>query len=195
MINRLYVNNFRCLENFELVTNKMTSILFIGKNGAGKSTIASSLEVFQKIGRGSNRVRNLVQSNDFSHGRTDIPMRFEIEVFLNGVLYKYALAFELPDKFKELRVLEEQLLVGDKPVFKRYGAIVTLNSNSKKAEVQFSVDWHLVALPVIQEQSESDPLFIFKQWLGRIIILSPIPQSMIGESGNETLEPMTMVQI
>jgi energy-coupling factor transporter ATP-binding protein EcfA2 len=165
----------------------MSSILFIGKNGAGKSTIAYSLEVFQKIGRGSNRVHSLVQRSDFSGSRTGIPMRFELEVSLDGILYKYTLAFELPEKFKELRVLEEQLLADEKPVFKRNGAVVTLNS--KKPHVQFSVDWHLVALPVIQEQSETDPLFIFKQWLGRMIILAPIPQLMIGESADETLEP------
>jgi len=186
MISRLYVNNFRCLENFELITNKMPSILFIGKNGTGKSTVASSLEIFQKIGRGSNRIRNLVQLSDFSHGRSDIPIRFELEVILNNILYKYILAFELPEKFKDLRILEEQLFAGDKPVFKRSGAIVTLPG---KPDVQFSVDWHLVALPVIQEQTESDPLFIFKQWLGKMIILSPIPQLMLGESWNDTLEP------
>lgn len=51
------------------------------------------------------------------------------------------------------------------------------------------MDWHLVALPVIQEQSETDPLHIFKIWLARIIILAPIPSLMTGDSSGETLEP------
>ncbi len=51
------------------------------------------------------------------------------------------------------------------------------------------VDWHLVALPVIQEQSERDPLHIFKTWIARMIILDPIPNLMTGDSIGENLEP------
>ncbi|MFN6068379.1 MAG: AAA family ATPase, partial [Pseudanabaena sp.] len=54
---------------------------------------------------------------------------------------------------------------------------------------QFQVDWHLVALPLIQAQSETDPLYIFKSWLSRMVILAPIPSLMTGESSGETLEP------
>jgi predicted ATPase len=51
------------------------------------------------------------------------------------------------------------------------------------------LDWHLVALPVIQEQSETDPLHIFKTWLAQMIILAPIPSLMTGDSKGDTLEP------
>jgi len=97
MLQRLYVHNFRCLENFELPIKGMPSALLIGKNGAGKSTIASALEVLQKICRGINRMRdleklNLISSKDFARGRSDVPIRFEIEVLLEDKLYKYVLA-------------------------------------------------------------------------------------------------------
>ncbi|MEG3940599.1 MULTISPECIES: AAA family ATPase [unclassified Microcoleus] len=104
MIQRLYINNFRCLENFELKIQGMPSALLIGKNGAGKSTIASALEVLQKISRGINRMRELeklklISPKDFARGRSDVPIRFEIEVLLEDKLYKYILAFDLPEKF------------------------------------------------------------------------------------------------
>ncbi|MBH8564167.1 AAA family ATPase [Nostoc sp. CENA67] len=185
MLQRLYIHNFRCLENFELPTKGMSSVLLIGKNGAGKSTVAYALEVLQSVGRGINRVGQLVQSKDFARGRSDVPIRFEIEVLLDDKLYKYILALELPEKFKELRVFEEQLLVSGEPIYSRKEAKVTLYNR----EAQFSVDWHLVALPVIQEQSETDRLRIFKTWLARMIILAPIPSLMTGESNGETLEP------
>ncbi len=92
MLQRLYIHNFRCLENFELPIKGMSSALLIGKNGAGKSTIASALEVLQSIGRGINRVGQLVQSKDFARGRSDVPIRFEIEVLIEKKLYKYTLA-------------------------------------------------------------------------------------------------------
>lgn len=194
MLQRLYVNNFRCLENFELLIKGMPSALLIGKNGAGKSTIASALEVLQKICRGINRMRdleklNLISPKDFARGKSDVPIRFEIEVLLEDKLYKYILALDLPEKFRELRVFQEQLLVAGEPIYSRTEAQVTLHTSSQNREAQFMVDWHLVALPVIQEQSETDPLHIFKTWLARMIILAPIPSLITGDSNGETLEP------
>ena len=189
MLQRLYVHNFRCLENFELTMKEMSSALLIGKNGTGKSTIATALEVFQSIGRGINRVGQLVKSKDFTRGRYDVPIRLEIEVLLEEKLYKYILSLELPEKFKELRVFEEQLLVAGNPIYSRKEAQVTIYSSSQNRESQFLVDWHLVALPVIQEQSETDPLRTFKNWLAHIIILAPIPALMTGDSHGETLQP------
>jgi len=167
----------------------MSSALLIGKNGTGKSTIAIALEVLQSIGRSINRVGQLVSSKDFARGRSDVPIRFEIEVLIENKLYKYALALELPEKFKELRVFEEQLLVAGDPIYSRKEAQVSLYNSSQNREAQFLVDWHLVALPVIQQQSETDPLHIFKTWLAHMIILAPIPSLMTGDSNGETLEP------
>lgn len=189
MLQRLYVHNFRCLENFELSIKEMPSALLIGKNGSGKSTICFALEIFQHIGRGVNKVDTLVQPKDFARGRSDVPIRFEIEVLLVDRLYKYVLVLELPEKFKELRVSEEQLTVAGKTVYSRKQAQITLHSDSKNKEAQFLVDWHLIALPIIQEQSETDPLHVFKTWLSQTIILAPIPSLMTGDSKGETLEP------
>jgi predicted ATPase len=46
-----------------------------------------------------------------------------------------------------------------------------------------------VALPIIQKQSEKDPVHVFQSWLARIIILSPIPSKMKGDSAGSTLQP------
>ncbi len=191
MLQRLYIHNFRCLENFELPIKGMSSALLIGKNGSGKSTIASALEILQSIGRGINRMRELesplklISPKDFARGRSDVPIRFEIEVLLEEKLYKYVLALELPEKFKELRVSEEQLIIEGDPIYSRKEAQVTVYNNSQNREAQFRVDWHLVALPVIQ----TDPIHIFKTWLAHMIILAPIPSLMTGDSNGDTLEP------
>ena len=193
MLQRLYLHNFRCLENFELTLKEMPSALLIGKHGVGKSTIRSALEVLQSIGRGINRVKNLVRPKDLAWGRSEVPMRFEIEVLLDNKLYKYIVAFELPENFKELRVFEEELIVAGEQIYSRKEAQVALNkgypTSSGNSEAQFLVDWHLVALPLIQKRSQTDPIHIFKTWLARTIILAPIPSLMTGDSNGETLEP------
>ena len=112
VITRLYVHNFRCLENFELPISGKSSALLIGNNGSGKTTVGLALRVLQKIARGRNRVEGLVKPKDLFRGRTDVPVRFEIEVELNARIYGYTIAFEFPAIFRELCVLEEKLTVG-----------------------------------------------------------------------------------
>jgi predicted ATPase len=205
MLQRLYVHNFRCLENFELILKELPSSLLIGKNGTGKSTIAFALEILQSIGRGINKVDQLIQTKDFNRGRYDVPIRFEIEVLLNEELYKYAFALKLSaENFEEILVFEEQLLVDGNPIYWRKEAQLTIYgmnrffqlrfkggrpANHLRGNSQFQVDRHLFALSVIQDHSDTDPLYVFKNWLSRMIILAPIPSLMTGESSGETLEP------
>jgi len=195
VIRRLYVHNFRCLENFELPVSGQSSILLIGKNGSGKTTVGLALEILQKIGRGTNRVDSLVKPKDLSRGRTDVPVRFEIEVELKSKVYEYAIAFELPEGFKELRVLTERLAVEGKPVYTRELAQVHLArmGPEQEKEAKFRIDWHLVALPIVQEQSQADPLYVFKQWLAHMLILRPAPGLITGDSDHESLEPNLQV--
>lgn len=193
VIRRLYVHNFRCLENFELPVSDQSSVLLIGKNGAGKTTVSFALEILQRIARRTNRVGDLVKPKDFTYGRIGVPMRFEIEVELRDKIYEYVVAFEFPEGFKELRVFEEKFLVDGKPVYTRELARVHLARAGQEKEANFFIDWHLVALPIVQEQSTNDPLFVFKQWLARMLILRPVPSSISGDSKEETLEPNPQV--
>ncbi len=185
VIRRFYVHNFRCLENFELPVSGQPSVLLIGRNGAGKTTVGMALWILRKIARRMNRVGDLVKPGDLARGRTDVPVRFEIEVELDGRIYAYVIAFELPPSFKELRVLEEKLIVDGTPVYTREVAQVHLAKAGREKEAKFLIDWHLAALPIVQEQSQEDPLFIFKRWLARMLILRPIP--------SETLVPKPSV--
>ena len=179
MIRRLYVHNYRCFENFELNLSGLSSALLIGKNGSGKSTVAHALEVLQKISRGTNRIGQLVKPLDFGLVGQSAPMRFELDVEVANHIYRYALALELPDGFSELRVLAEALYVDDAPVFTR---------NAAQVEVQaahFQMDWHMLALPLIQGQPGPD----FKLWLSRLAILRPIPSLIEGSYEEESLQP------
>lgn len=190
VIKRLYVHNFRCLVNFELDLAHMPSALLIGRNGSGKSSIGLALERLQRMARGVNRVGQIMAPKDANRGRLEEPIRLEIEAELSGQWIKYELAFHLQERHKELSVLSENLSADGLPVFQRDGAQVELFRRGKEpGPTRFLVDWHLVALPVIQEQSEADPLFIFRQWLSQLLILAPIPSRIQGSSEDDTLWP------
>jgi predicted ATPase len=193
VIKRLYVHNFRCLENFELPISGRSSTLLIGNNGAGKTTVALALEILQKVARGANRVDELVKPKDLSRGRADVPMRLEIEVELAAKNYGYVIAFELPKGSKELRVLEEKLTVDGNSVYSRKQAQMHLAKSDQWQETEFPVDSSLVALSIAQEQPTKNPVFIFKQWLARMLILRPMPAMILGSSEHETLQPNIQV--
>lgn len=190
MLQRLYVHNYRCLENFEFKPGAATSALLIGKNGSGKSTLMQVLKIVQAIGRGSNRVGQLLKPSDFSLGRAQVPMRFELEVLLGGKLFHYTLALDLPAQFRELRVAEEQLKLEGEVLYARELAQVTLRKEKPaQSEARFNMDWHLVALPVIQDSSTSNALSSFREWLASMVLLAPLPRLMRGVTQAESLEP------
>src|SRR2546423_9579872 len=143
MIRRLYVHNFRCLENFELPISGHSSVLLIGKNGAGKSTVGLALELLQRIARGTNRIGELVKPKDLTKGREDVPMRFEITAQLSGSVYEYTLALEFPENFKEMRVREERLTVDGRPIYSRESAHVSIAKTNQEEAAKFFIDWHL----------------------------------------------------
>jgi hypothetical protein len=52
------------------------------------------------------------------------------------------------------------------------------------------MDWHLVALTVIQDPALSGTLGKFRDWLAAMVLLAPVPQQMAGEAHSETLSPV-----
>lgn len=189
MLQRLYIHNYRTFQNFELKMGDTHSTLLIGRNGAGKSSVARILRLFQAIGRGNNRLKDLVNPREFFGGKSISPMRLELEALVQGHAFRYVLALELPENFKELRVLEERLERDGEPIYQREQAQVSLRRQEALplADARFLVDWHLVALSIIQEHSTSDPIHIFKTWLARMVVLAPAPDRMKAESGDKTL--------
>lgn len=186
MLKRFYTHNFRCLENFEFAPGGPSALL-IGPNGSGKSTIMRALEVLQKVARGTSRVGDLVKPTDFARGENQAPMRFELEVELDGRAYAYVLVLEFPKGFRELRVLEERLSCDGTPRYTRSLAAVTVSTAGRRGA--FDLDWHVVALPIVQGFDDSDPVTVFRQWLRRMMILAPQPSEIRGTSTRATLEP------
>ncbi|MBI2687805.1 MAG: AAA family ATPase [Acidobacteria bacterium] len=178
MIRRFYVNNFRCLENFELPIAGQSSVLLIGKNGSGKSTVACALQILQTIARGTSRVGEVIKAKDFTGGRLDVPVRFEIEVELGGSQIAYMLAIEGPGRVNQLHIKEEWFAVDGVRVFSREFA-----EARSPGDTQF-IKWDLAALPLVQNPS----ILAFTQWFSRLLLLRPVPSMISGNSEDETHE-------
>ncbi|MBI2569701.1 MAG: AAA family ATPase [Candidatus Schekmanbacteria bacterium] len=183
MIERLYVHNFRCLENFTLDFSGHRSVLVIGKNGAGKSTVLRCLALFQSICRGSNRVGDRISARDFTQHRTDHPMRFEVELTLSDKRFEYAVSFEWPASFREVRILDESLAVDGQSIFTRHHSQIQLSGGAA-----FGLDWHIFALPVINERPGERAIQDIKTFFATMILIAPIPKTMTGFSKEPSME-------
>jgi predicted ATPase len=187
MLQRLYVHNFRCLENFEFKLDGCSSALLIGKNGSGKSTLCAVLKIFQAIGEGETDIEKLVKPEDFFLGHSDAPMRFELEAQPGLLAYKYALSLELPKNSHKLRIHEEEFLINGQILFSRKQEQITLHQVTlldprQQPATQFGMAEHRLALPVIQISTSA--LDAFRVWLASMVLLAPIPGLMSEEARN-----------
>lgn len=170
MLEKIYVHNFRCFQNFELNLADFSSVLLLGKNGVGKSSLIAAIEVLQQVGRGVTPVKKLIKETDFGFGTKEAGIVLEITARIHGQAFVYSLEIEYPASFVQPKVRREELTVNGKTVIQRKGGDTVLNNAA-----HFTLDWHHVGLPIISVRSEEEPIAIFRRWLRDIIVLSPSP--------------------
>ena len=177
MIDRLYIQNFRCLESVTFDFAGRPSALVIGRNGVGKSTVRASLALVQRLCRGTNDVGSLIAASDFTHHSTDRPMRFEVGLTLGGRRFQYAISFDWPPGFRDARILDESLTLDDGIIFARHHSDVALVTGAT-----FGLSWHICALPIIEERHGGRAIQDVKAFFAGMILVAPIPAEMTGYS-------------
>ena len=182
MIERLYVHNFRCLENFTLDLAGRSSALAIGRNGSGKSTVLACLELLQSIGRSSYRVSDSISESDFTQHRVAQPMRFEVALKINDKRFEYSVSFEWGANLREAHINDESLKVDGVSIFTRDYSQIQVDGSAP-----FGIDWRFFALPVINERP-GGPIQTIKKYFATMILIAPIPSNMTGFSDNPSLE-------
>jgi AAA domain, putative AbiEii toxin, Type IV TA system len=94
---------------------------------------------------------------------------------------------ELPEKLSTSVVLEERLTVDGQSVYSREHADVRMANST----APFMYHPNSVALPTLQLPGIDNPLAVFKNWLSKMVIVSPTPSLMNGlsPSDEDSLEP------
>lgn len=171
MLKRVYIHNYKAFQNFELKFDDFGSSLFLGKNGAGKSSLVEVFKIFQGIGHGTTQLSDLVSKKDFNISNPEIPMTLEMDVLLERDLYRYHLTFYFDNDTLRPKISLEQLSCNETLLLDRTNNEVGLNDI-----FTLTFGHNQLALPNVQIGE------VFKEWINKILVISPIPALMVSES-------------
>lgn len=188
MLKRIYIDNFRCLVNFELSVDPIN--LFLGPNGAGKSAVFDALRTVQTLVTSANQASRIFSSDDLTRWQTSSDQRFELELDGNDGTYRYELGITYTQQREQqqAQVKHERLWFNNDPVFRFESGNVQFYRDDGAEGAQFSFDTSQSALAFQTLRPEYTRLSWFKQRMERFIIVGINPMIMTGTSRQEEMQ-------
>ena len=167
MITRFYVDNYKCLVNFEYKPQPLE--LIIGANGSGKSTVFEALDKVRQFMTGRADARELFTPETSTKWVYNPTQVFEVEFKVRDKETKYRLEIDISSA--SFRVEKESLQTGE-------SRIETVWKDTKtRYEILKEGDWEAYA----EEEAHKDQLRVAElMWEDMDLPLSNPNQSMLG---------------
>jgi len=183
MLKRIYIDNFRCLVNFELRFDAIN--LLLGANGSGKTSVFDVLRRLQEFIIGDARVHDVFPTADLTRWQMGKQQRFELGIAARGDSYAYSLVIDHDVDRRRMRVFEEKLDLNGKPLFACKEGMAQLYRDNHSEGPQYPFDWTLSAVGALHERPDNQKLTRFKRELAKLIVVRPMPALMERESRGE----------
>lgn len=185
MLKRLYTDNFRCLNNFELSLDEQH--LFLGANGSGKSAVFSVLfKIFRFVVLKEASVE-VFPADDLSKIHLGGSAKQIFELHMEGdegtFLYKLTIEHEMEKKIS--RVFSESLELNHQPLFKYEHGHAFLYNDKHQPGPEFPMDWTKSGVGFLMERPSNKNLTWFKKRLGNICVIKINPYQMGAEAREE----------
>ncbi len=187
MIKRIYIDNFRCMVNFEVTLGPMN--LFLGHNGTGKSSVFDVIWRLKSFLAGDGSVASLFEASSLTKWDRRRVQSFEIDIEGNGGSYRYILSVKLPDDKSRPRVEREALFFDGQPLFLFEQDLVNLFSDDFAAGPQFPADWSRSVMAGVLPRGDNTKLTWFKEEMDRLLVVRINPFSMATESAGAVSSP------
>ncbi|MEH2405814.1 MAG: AAA family ATPase [Nostoc sp.] len=184
MLKRIYIDNFRGLVNFEMNFDSIN--LFLGGNGAGKSTVFEVLRKIQIFISGDEKAEGIFKSADCTRWQTLQLQRFELEISGNSGNYKYE--FAIRHNQDKSHVEYERLWFNNQVLLKSEVGKVQLFSDDYQEVAKAPFPSPLGSLLwLFTVDSDSTKLAWFTKRMQRFIIVQIIPSLMLDGSEKEEI--------
>jgi len=187
MIERVYIDNYKCFVNFELHSQAVQLIL--GANGSGKTTFFDVLEVVRDfLTDGISTAISFPPTTLTAWERRRTQM-FELAIRGNGGLYQYRLVVEHEAKGARNRIGTEELLFDQKLLYQFDSTDAHLFRDDGSAGPVFPFDSSRSGIPTVPERQDNTLLTWFRRRIERIYVFSPDPLRMTAQSDAEVARP------
>ena len=187
MLTRLYVDNFRCLVNFECRFGAKQLIL--GPNGSGKTTVFDALAVLRDFCVSGLPMEHALVGFTRTRWQNVPEQTFELEVSGNGGTYSFRLVIDSWGRPERPRIVREEVHFSGNPIFRFAQGEVNLFNDRYEQKVAYPFDWHRSALATVAERAENTKLWWFKRWLGNLVFIGPDPRQMVSIADTEAPGP------
>jgi predicted ATPase len=177
MITKLYIDNFRCLVNFQL--GLTSNQLWLGNSGTGKSSVVDMLSKVQRVLDGDN-VQGVFSADDLTLWEKRNAQTVRISSTIEQDQFEYELIIEHDRAQRLCRIKKEQLKWNGEVFFQFLddtAHLFRINRHTKKVEegAQVGVDWSRSLIPSVAERGDNRPLVQFRQSVSRWLLVHPIP--------------------
>ena len=183
MLTRIYIDNFRCLVNFELRLGRLN--LLLGENGTGKSSVFEVLQRLRHFVGGDTKVTTAFPASDLTRWQTTRLQRFEIDLTIGPDAYSYALLVEHFENRKGMRVKNERLTLADRPLFEFKEGSAQLYHDDFKPGPGYPFDWTQSGVGSLYERNDNKKLTRFRKEMEKFEIAQINPCNMSSESRQE----------
>ena len=177
-LKRIYIDNYKCMSNFELRFDDLS--LLLGPNGSGKSTVFEIAHNLCRFIGGDGRVLDFFPAETLTRWNTSVEQTFRLEAGEGDSLFSYALTLKHSREQNKARVKSEELSLSGKPLFEFQEGDAQLYREYPQENLKFSLDWTRSGLGALF--SGNRPLDEFRNWAYRLRILALDPRNMPAES-------------
>ena len=186
MLKRIYINNYKCLVNFDLPLKELT--LFAGANGAGKTAILDAVFALHRLLGGSAKVGDpeIFPARTLTRWQSRRVQVFELEAELDGDTLIYGLEVEHEKNSGKSRVLRESLNSDGKILFSFEEGEVQLYRDNYGKGPAFFADRTESAMARIDSRNDNTKLTRFLEFVRKILVCGIYPANFLTEASSDS---------
>ena len=185
MFKRIYIDNYKCLVNFDLRLQDLT--LLLGQNGTGKTSVLDVVYALRRLLEGSARVtdRDVFPPSSLTRWQKRDVQSFRLDVELEGDVFGYRLDVEHDRLGRRARIIRETLSKSGGLLFSFAEGDVQLYRDDHTEGPTFKSDWRESALARVAPVEHNVALTRFLDFMRGVLVCRIDPPALASEAAGE----------
>ena len=190
MIKRIYIDNYKCLVNFELALEELS--LLLGPSGVGKTAVLDVVFALRRLLSGDARLTDadVFPTRTLTRWQSRDRQVFEIQVLLASETFTYRLEVEHQRKTRLARIGRERLDVDGTTLFECAQSAVQLYRDDPDDGVikgpSYTADWRESALARVAPVHHNQRLTRFLDYMRNMLVCGIQPPGLKTEAAAES---------